>query len=181
MGLKELNLLFSSISAVGLLPHSILVHENNFRIKRFETGWKNGKTWWFGIVALTQLIWSPILTYNILKTIIYATDSSIYSIALLIWQINYVIIKFIPLFLVFYAKRLKHVLETLGKVDQALKNIPQQNSSTVKRRTQIGLLLGIIWVTALLFQKPHHSLIFYFSPAYCCSFIWIPFHEEILQ
>lgn len=174
MGLNELKLLFSWIYVTGTLPHSIVVHQNTYKIKRFNVGWGYGETWWFGIVGICQLIWTPLWTTIVLRDLFYLEESPIYLTVLAIWQTSYAIVKCIPLFLVFHASRLKTVLTTIGKVDQELALNLIRKPSTVNRRILIGILIGCFWVTKILFKLFILTMIgVSFSIACRCSVNWL--------
>lgn len=150
MGLEELRILFLSMRVTALLPHSIILDEKSFRSLRFPCGWRCGVTWWFGIFALVEAVWLIGLAVNILMDLVRKTESLIYMSVLFIWEISYLFARLTPSVFVIHAARFKKVLKTFEKVDRVLEDIPQRKSSTVQRRTVIGLVIGFFLVKYMI-------------------------------
>lgn len=146
MGLEELRILFSFISATGLLPHSIFLNEKTLRFSRFDAGWRYATTWWFGIAGLAELSWNSQLFFFNLRDQTKSIESIIYLAVICVWETSYLCVRLTPLFLVFHARQLKNVWEVFGKIDIALKNAPKQKTSTVKQRVVIGFFIGSLMV-----------------------------------
>lgn len=166
-------MLFSSIRVTGLLPYSIVVFHNKHPIIRLRKGWCYVTTWWFVVVTLAQLIWTPTMNFYIIFDVISSVDSTFYFSVLLIWLSTYFVVKLVPLLLVFHASRLTSVLETFGQVDKALKNISQSKPSNVKSRTAFGIITGCILVLYGTSQRNKINDQVVVFTAYRCSFRWV--------
>jgi amino acid transporter len=59
MGLERLNILFFLINATGMLPYRMILDKKKKRFERFDIGWRHPVTWWFVVVLITQLIYTP--------------------------------------------------------------------------------------------------------------------------
>ena len=154
MGLEELRFLFLSMRITGLLPHDITPKEKSFRSLRFRYGWRYGVTWWFGIFALLEIASLISFAINILSYYAQQKKSLTVLAVMFIWEISYVFLRLTPLLFIFHATRFKNALECFGKIDRVLEMIPQRNVLTVRRRTVIGLTLGIILVyTSIMIYK----------------------------
>lgn len=150
MGLEQFKPLFFLINVTGLLPHSIVLDETKLRFNRFKSGWHYPTTWWFLLITTGHLIWTLLLNWEMISSLLRSDESLNLILVLIIWQVSYSIGKLIPLFLVFNTGRLKSVFSSLGKFDHTFKSVSEHvpKPCTTKKRTVIGLTIGILIVTA---------------------------------
>ena len=151
MGLERLNILFFLINAAGLLPYRMILNKRYKRFERFDIVWWHPVTWWFVVVLIIQLIYTP---YKTVVTILVEISKSnekesiIYVMAMVLWLVCYGIVKLIPVILLFRVRKLITVLTDLKKVDQILNKIPDKRCHS-RQRTVVGFLCVISMVSIM--------------------------------
>ena len=151
MGLERLNVLFFLINAAGLLPYRMILDKRNKRFERFDIAWCHPVTWWFVVVLIIQLIYTPYITVVTVMVEISKSNenkSIIYVMAMVLWLVCYGIVKLIPAILLFRVGKLITVLTDLKKVDQILNKIPDKRCNS-RQRTVVGFLCIISMVSIM--------------------------------
>lgn len=156
MGLERLNILFFLINATGMLPYRMILDKKKKQFERFDIGWRHPVTWWFVVVLIIQLIYTPyITTMSVLREISGSKNESvIYITATVLWVICYGIVKLIPTILLFRVGGFITALTDLKKVDRILDKIPNNQCSS-RQRTVIGFACAIIVVSKMLNKLSH--------------------------
>lgn len=153
MGLEEFSMLFSSIQLTALLPHVIALDRESKSFKQFHSGWRYKATWWFGVFNAIQFIWIILFSSTATHAILDNTESKKYVAVLLLRNLSYIFIRLTPICLVFYAGRIKTVLETFGLVDRLLESHPPPKFFSVRLRTIIGFIMAITMVWSYLTSR----------------------------
>ncbi len=146
MGLERLKLLSTLINLTGMMPFRMILDKKTNRFKRFDFGWRHPITWWCALSILTQLIYGPVIaTIQISMVLTKKNDPIIYMIIMSLWQVSYVLSRFVPFLLLFHAGHLKLAFNSLAKVDLALQNIPHRLCFS-RRYTLTGFAISVILV-----------------------------------
>ncbi|EFX75779.1 hypothetical protein DAPPUDRAFT_323020 [Daphnia pulex] len=160
MGLERLNILFFLINATGMLPYRMMLDKKKKRFERFDIGWRHPVTWWFVVVLIIQLIYTPYITsMSVLREISASKNESvIYIMATVLWFVCYGIVKLIPTILLFRVGGFITALTDLKKVDRILDKIPNYQCSS-RQRTVIGFVCGIIMIVSMQISASYQTIL----------------------
>lgn len=157
MGLERLNILFTFVNVSGLLPSRIVLDKKTSRFKRLDTHWRQPTTWWFLIILISQLIWTPTSAILYVSSLVSTNkEYIIYLLVISLWQVSHCLAKLIPHLSIFRFGKFKTVLEIISSVDRKLKQFGVDNPCSSRKRTIIGFGITSIWVSTIDFYNIKH-------------------------